>query len=147
MDFSKTIYIEENRYLGGRSVVIFNCDSPFILTKNNETALVSHMIKILQNSIELSIQNCNIGEFCVLVNLTNIKKCKLSIKFICGISRLLKTAFPDKLYKCFLQKPSVLFRSIYLIVRTVIDKETRDKITIVKNGENILYEQTLKPWF
>jgi hypothetical protein len=29
----------------------------------------------------------------------------------------------------------------------VIDKETRDKIAIVKNGENILYEQTLKPWF
>jgi len=40
MDFSKTIYIEENRYLDGRSIVIFNCDSPFILTKNNETALI-----------------------------------------------------------------------------------------------------------
>jgi hypothetical protein len=144
MDFSKTIYIKEDRYMDGRSIVIFDCDTPFVLSKKNQSHITMHILKTIQNCIDLSIKNSNNAEFCVLVNLTNIKKCKLSVKFIIGISSLLKNAFPDKLYKCFLQNCSVVFRGIYTLVKTVIDKETRNKISIVQNGKHILYENTLK---
>ena len=144
MDFSKTIYIKEDRYVEGRSIVIFDCDTPFILSKNNQSHITMHILKTIQNCIDLSIKNSNNAEFCVLVNLTNIKKCKLTIKFIIGISSLLKNTFPDKLYKCFLQNSSVIFRSIYTLIRRVIDKETRKKITIVRNGKHVLYEDTLE---
>ena len=143
MDFSKTIYIKEDRYVEGRSIVIFDCDTPFILSKNNQSHITMHILKTIQNCIDLSIKNSNNAEFCVLVNLTNIKKCKLTIKFIIGISTLLKNAFPDKLYKCFLQNTSIVFRSIYTLIRRVIDKETRNKITIVRDGKHVLYEDTL----
>ena len=144
MDFSKTIYIKEDRYMEGRAIVIFDCDTPFILSKKNQPPITMHILRTIQNSIDLSIKNSNNAEFCVLVNLTNIKKCKLSIKFIIGISSLLKNAFPDKLYKCFLQNSCMVFRGIYSLVRTVIDRETRNKITIVKDGKHILYENMIK---
>ena len=143
MDFSKTIYIKENGYIDGRSIVIFDCDTPFILSKKNQSHITMHILKTIKNCIDLSIKNSNHTEFCVLVNLTNIKKCKLTIKFIIGISTLLKNAFPDKLYKCFLQNTSIVFRSIYTLIRRVIDKETRNKITIVRDGKHVLYEDTL----
>ena len=146
MDFSKTVYIKENGYIDGRSVVIFDCDSSFVLAKK-ESEITLHILKTLQDSINLSIKNSNTAEFCVLVNLTNIKKCKLTIKFIIGISTILKNAFPDKLYKCFLQNASIVFRSIYALVRRIIDKETRNKISIIRNGEQILYEDVLKEDF
>ena len=143
MDFSKTIYIKEDRYMDGRSIVIFDCDTPFILSKKNQSHITMHILKTIQNCIDLSIKKSNNAEFCVLVNLTNIKKCKLTIKFIIGISTILKNAFPDKLYKCFLQNSSFIFRSIYTLIRRVIDKETRNKITIVRDGKHVLYEDTL----
>ena len=143
MDFSKTIYIKEDRYMEGRAIVIFDCDTPFILSKKNQSHITMHILKTIQNCIDLSIKNSNHAEFCVLVNLTNIKKCKLTIKFIIGISTLLKNAFPDKLYKCFLQNTSIVFRSIYTLIRRIIDKETRNKITIVRDGKHVLYEDTL----
>lgn len=143
MDFSKTIYIKEDRYMEGRSIVIFDCDTPFILSKKNKSHITMHILKTIQNGIDLSIKNSNNAEFCVLVNLTNIKKCRLTIKFIIGISTLLKNAFPDKLYKCFLQNTSIVFRSIYTLIRRVIDKETRNKITIIRDGKHVLYEDTL----
>ena len=143
MDFSKTVYIKEDRYMDGRSIVIFDCDTPFILSKKNQSHITMHILKTIQKSIDLSMKNSNNAEFCVWVNLTNIKKCRLSIKFIIGISSLLKNAFPDKLYKCFLQNSSFIFRSIYTLIRRVIDKETRKKITILRNGKHISYEETL----
>ena len=143
MDFSKTIYIKENGYIDGRSIVIFDCDTPFVLSKKNQSPITMHILKTIQNCIDLSTKNSNNAEFCVLVNLTNIKKCKLTIKFIIGISTLLKNAFPDKLYKCFLQNTSIVFRSIYTLIRRIIDKETRNKITIVRDGKHVLYEDTL----
>lgn len=147
MDFSKTIYIKKNEYIDGRSLVIFDCNSSFILSKKNQSHITMHILKTIQNSIDLSIKNSNHAEFCVLVNVTNIKKCKLSIKFIIGLSSLLKNTFPDKLYKCFLQNTSIVFRSIYTLIRRIIDKETRKKITIVCNGKHLLYEDTLKKYF
>ena len=129
--------------MDGRAIVIFDCDTPFILSKKNQPHITIHILKTIQNSIDLSIKNSNNAEFCVLVNLTNIKKCKLTIKFIIGISSLLKNTFPDKLYKCFLQNTSVVFRSIYTLIRRVIDKETKNKITIVRDGKRVLYEDTL----
>ena len=147
MDFSKTIYIKENGYIDGRSIVIFDCDTSFILSKKNKSHITTHILKTIQNCIDLSIQKSNHDEFCVLVNLTNIKKCKLSITFIIGISTLLKNAFPDKLHKCFLQNSSMVFRGIYSLIKTVIDKETRNKITIIKDGKYMLSERTLEPRF
>ena len=147
MDFSKTIYIKKNEYIDGRSLVIFDCNSSFILSKKNQSHITMHILKTIQNSIDLSIKNSNHAEYCVLVNVTNIKKCKLSIKFIIGLSSLLKNTFPDKLYKCFLQNTSIVFRSIYTLIRRIIDKETRKKITIVCNGKHLLYEDTLKKYF
>ena len=85
MDFSKTVYIKEDRYINGRSIVIFDCDTPFILSKKNQSHITTHILKTIQYSVDLSIKNSNHAEFCVLVNLTNIKKCKLSITFIIGI--------------------------------------------------------------
>ena len=142
MDFSKTIYIKEGDYLDGRSVVIFDCDTPFQLTNNNSSAIIMHIVNTLKKSIMVSKNYSNNEQFCIMVNLTNLKKCKVSIKFVVSITTILKEVFPEKLYKCFLKNPSILFRSIYLVIRHIIDKETRDKISLLKNGKQIIYDTT-----
>ena len=76
MDFSKTIYIKKNDYLDGRSIVFFDCDSSFVLTKQNHVHLILHIIRTFNDSMAQSIKQSNINEFCVMVNLTNISKCK-----------------------------------------------------------------------
>ena len=143
MDFNKTIYIKKDEYLDGRAVVIFDCDTPFVLTNNNYSNIIIHIINTFRLSIDLSKTQQGIEEFCVLVNLRNIKKCKLSIKFILHMIHLLKKLFPDNLYKCLFENSSLFFRSIYLLIRHAIDKETRKKISIIKNGRQVMYDDTL----
>ena len=43
----------------------------------------------------------------------------------------------------FSYKSFINFPSIYLVIRIAIDKETRSKISLVKNGCSISYEETL----
>ena len=142
MDFSKTIYIKEDEYLDGRSIVIFDCDTPFQLTCNNDAKIITYIIQIFTKSISLS-QKRGYEDFCVVVNLTNVKRCNLTIKFLLCMTKILKEMFPEKLYKCFLRNPSFIFRSLYLAIRLIIDKETRNKISLIKNGKQINYEASI----
>ena len=74
MDFSKSIYIKENEYLDGRSIVMFDCDTSFRWTKETNPFLITYIIKLLNKSIHLSKKHCGHEEFSVMVNLKNIKK-------------------------------------------------------------------------
>ena len=55
MDFSKSIYIREDEYLDGRSIVIFDCDTSFQLTDENNAKIMTHIIQIFTKSISLNI--------------------------------------------------------------------------------------------
>ena len=142
MDFSKSIYISGDEYLDGRSIVIFDCDTSLQLTDKNNAKIMTHIIQVFTKSISLS-QKQGYEDFCVIVNLTNVKKCNLTIKFLIWMTKILKEMFPEKLYKCFLRNPSFIFRSLYLAIRFIIDKETRDKISLIKNGKKINYEVSI----
>ncbi len=139
MDFSKSIYIKKNDNLDGRTIIIFDCNY-FRLTKENISPVMSHILKIFTESIIQSKIQCGVEEFCVIVNLKNIKKCKLTVRFLVYMTKILKTTFPDMLYKCLLNNPSVVFRSLYLVVRRLIDKKTRTKIEFIKDGVSVPYE-------
>ena len=142
MDFSKSVYIKGIGNLDGRAVIIFDCNH-FRLTKENFSPMIAHIIKTFSTSLALSKVKCGIEEFCVMVNLRNIKKCHLTVKFLVCMTKILKSTFPDMLYKCFLKNPSIIFRSLYLVVRRLIDKKTRNKIVLVRNGTTVPYEESI----
>ena len=63
MDFSKTIYIRENEFLDGRSIVIFDCNTSFQLTDNNSAKVLTHIIQTFTKGITLSKLHCGRADF------------------------------------------------------------------------------------
>jgi ribosomal protein S17E len=63
------------------------------------------------------------------ISLSDIDKHKI---FIQNISTYLKEKYPDKLLKCFIHNAPFVFKQIFNIISTFIDKETQKKIELVK---------------
>jgi hypothetical protein len=75
------------------------------------------------------------SEFIVQVNMH-----KLSISdidkhqsFIKNLSFVLKEKYPNKLLKCYIYNAPFLFKQIFNMISVFIDKETQEKIELVKN--------------
>jgi len=56
--------------------------------------------------------------------------------FICRITEILKTCYPDKLEKCYIYDAPFIFKQIFSIVSIFIDKKTQLKIQLFPNLEN-----------
>lgn len=48
------------------------------------------------------------------------------------ISTLFSTKYPDKLNKCYLYKASMVFETIFKVIKGFIDKATLDKLCLIK---------------
>jgi hypothetical protein len=64
------------------------------------------------------------------ISLTDIDKHRI---FIQNLSSCLKDKYPDKLSKCYIYNPPIVFKQIFNIISVFIDKETQKKIELVKN--------------
>jgi hypothetical protein len=51
--------------------------------------------------------------------------------FIGKISQIMKDAFPDKLYKCYIYNASFIFSQLIKIISRFVDKKTQDKIQLI----------------
>lgn len=52
--------------------------------------------------------------------------------FICNLIQIFSDEYPDRLQKCYLFKTPGIFSQIYNIISFGVDKETRQKVQIVK---------------
>jgi len=51
--------------------------------------------------------------------------------FISKISQIMKDAFPDKLYKCYIYNASFIFSQLIKIIAKFVDKKTQEKIQLI----------------
>ena len=137
MNFSKFIYIEEDHYFNGRAIVIFDCTQGFKLKKSMHAELMTYIMSTFMKALDKSKEVVQIEELGVIVNLKNFQTCKIGIKFIMQLVKLFKIVFADKLYKCIMKDPPIIFRSIFTIISPFIDRKTRRKISFIKNGKKI----------
>ena len=142
MDLNKIIYIETGNFIEGRAVVIFNTKTcAFKLQNKDRKKVIAHLIVVISAAISISKEQSNIKEFCVVAYLEKLKQCKIGYQIPICITKVLKNMFPDMLYKCYLNNPPFVFRSIYAVIRPFIDKVTRKKISIINKGKTITFDE------
>jgi hypothetical protein len=151
MEQSNEIFLENNENNSDKIIEkIQNGELDYILSKLcfiNKNAIIinyvyfkylatnntySYILMYITNNIDNILSTNN--EFIVHVNmkkisLSDIDKHKI---FIQNISTYLKEKYPDKLLKCFIHNAPFVFKQIFNIISTFIDKETQKKIELVK---------------
>jgi len=98
-------------------------------TKETYNIILNHII----NNIDSVLTNHDL--FYVHLNMKNltisdIDKHKM---FIQHISFVLKNKYPNKLTKCYIHNASFIFSQIFNIICMFVDKETQEKIEVIKN--------------
>jgi hypothetical protein len=105
----------------------------FIYVKHFATAQTHQIIiDLIVNNID-KILNVN-SKFIVHVNIHNMKLKDVDNNrdFIRTISKCLKEKFPDKLDKCYIYNATTMFSQILNVISLFIDKDTKEKIQLVK---------------
>ena len=105
----------------------------FIYVKHFATAQTHQIIiDLIVNNID-KILNVN-SKFIVHVNIHSMKLKDVDNNrdFIRTISKCLKEKFPDKLDKCYIYNATTMFSQILNVISLFIDKDTKEKIQLVK---------------
>jgi hypothetical protein len=105
----------------------------FIYVKHFSTTQTQQIIiDLIVNNID-KILNVN-SKFIVHVNIHNMKLKDVDNNrdFIRTISKCLKEKFPDKLDKCYIYNATTMFSQILNVISLFIDKDTKEKIQLVK---------------
>lgn len=90
-------------------------------------SIIQHVIDVIHATLEK--RELFIIHVCLKsLSLTDIDK---YYQFICKISEILKTTFPDKLEKCFIYKAPFIFSQLFTIISVFVDKKTLAKIELV----------------
>ena len=136
----KFIYISDNDFIDKRPVVIIDSAAEIHIKKKDYGQVIGYICKILQESLKRT-SNPEYKQFCIMVQLKHLKKCKIGLGFAIALAKILKVMFVDTLYKCYLIDPPLLFKSMFQVIKPFIDKETRPKLTLIKKGENMPYNE------
>ncbi len=111
------------------NALIIDC----IYIKHFATKQTYHMIiDLIANSIN-TILNVH-SKFVVHANIHSMKLKDVdnNREFIRDISKCLKDRFPDKLNKCYVYNATTMFSQILNVISMFIDKDTKEKIHLVK---------------
>ena len=99
-----------------------------LATKDTYNMTLDYMIK----QIDCVLTGKN--EFTVYVNLKKLTVLEVDkhSQFIQQLSKVLKERYPDRLKKCYIYNAPFVFSQIYNIVSRFIDKDTHEKIVLIK---------------
>jgi len=132
--FRQYIYIERDKYLDGRAIVILKTTPPIQLKKEYHLSLMNFIVQTCFEAYDLSKKNGADG-FVTVCYLKNLKKFKIPFKFYISFAKLLKRIFNGHLYKCIFVNSPTLLKNIYYIIKRFIDKEVKQKVVFMKNNE------------
>ena len=129
-ELNDRIYVDEQHKYERRCIVVFDFRNAVLKVKKKDRDFVkNHIIETILKAIVLSKDN----QFVLNVLAGNIKKNRLYPPFVLALARICKSTFDDKMYKCFIRRPSRLFRVVYAILALMGDQETKEKIVITKD--------------
>jgi len=92
----------------------------------------NYILMFITNNIDVILSKNN--QFIVHVNMQKISLGDIDKHqaFINNLSLVLKEKYPNKLLKCYIHKTPFMFKQIFNVISVFIDKETQDKIELVK---------------
>jgi hypothetical protein len=97
----------------------------------------NYIFMFITNNINTILLNNN--NFILHVNMQKLSLGDIDKhqKFINNLSIVLKEKYPDKLLKCYIYNPPFMFKQMFNVISVFIDKETQEKIELVKNVKHI----------
>lgn len=126
----KNIYtLEKDSF--GHVYVIINKFAPSKYTKKQKQIVIDYIIKVKRESLVISSNNNNITSY-VHLFLTNCSRENFNLSWFKKINSVFSETFEDTLEYMYIYSDSNLFSSVWKIIKNFIDKDTRDKIRLIK---------------
>ena len=97
--------------------------------------LLTHLIKMFNNAIVISETYFNSNKFVVDADLSGVTFNNIDSDFLKQLTLILQATYPERLEKCFIRNPPVIFTSVWDLIKNLIDKRTRDKVQIIKDDK------------
>ena len=92
--------------------------------------ILSHIINVFNNAILISETQFNCQQIIIKADLTGVSFNHIDTDFIKTLTIILQNRYPDRLYKCYISNPPIIFTSVWNLIKKLIDKNTRDKVVI-----------------
>ena len=100
------------------------------------TSLIEYIIKNVDNYKQYGNEH-NVTLFLDLyIDFSKIKMANIDIEFIKMLLRFLQDRYTDIIKQIICINVSMMVRFVYKILKSCLDKDTRDKITIIPNSKN-----------
>ena len=125
----KNIYTCEKDGYGHIYIVISNF-TPSKYTKKQKLIIVDYIIQITKESLLISNKNNNKTSY-VHLKITNCTRENFNFNLFKKINTIFSETFEDTLETMFIYSNSKLFSAFWKIIKSFIDKDTRDKIMLV----------------
>ncbi len=105
-----------------------------LATKDTYNMVLNYMIQKIDSVLAGNSVLSGNSVFTVYVNLKKLTVLEVDKhgQFIQQMSKVLKERYPDRLDKCYIYNAPFVFSQIYNIVSRFIDKDTQDKIVLIK---------------
>ena len=122
-DFDKFMYFENNE-------IIVNVK--FFKKQKDYNVFITFIKNFIEETIENNIKRLNTNQLSISIYLKGYKITELDYGFIKHIISILEKEYPDNLDIIRVFNMNIILRGVYSILKTFINKETRDKIVFCK---------------
>jgi hypothetical protein len=110
----------------GHVYVIINKFTPSKYTKKQKQMIIEYIIKVKRESLVMSNTSY------VHLYLTNCRRENFNLAWFKKINTVFSETFEDTLEYMYIYYDSNLFSTVWKIIKNFIDKDTRDKIRLIK---------------
>lgn len=103
----------------------------YFIKQNDYTEFIKHIIQVTNNSVKIKkLQNEN--TFNIYIDMKDTKLKNFDQEFLKQLIKFLEDSYPDTVNKMYFRNVSVMFKSVWLVMRPFISKDTRKKIVFEK---------------
>ena len=100
--------------------------------KIDNNLILSHIINVFNNAIIISETYFNCQQIILEADLSGVSFNHIDTDFIKKLTIILQNKYPNRLSKCYISNPPVIFTSVWNLIKKLIDKKTREKVVFVR---------------
>lgn len=101
----------------------------------NNKPILQYIINLVKKCIK-NAKEYNMSQYDINVYMKGVTIKNVDVNLFKALTELLQKLFPEKLHKCNIIDPPPIFKIVYTIIKTFIDKRTKKKIKIVNSKKN-----------
>lgn len=104
----------------------------YFYKQTDYTEFIKHIIMVTNNSVNLKETHFHEKTFNIFIDLEDTKLKNFDRDFLKQLIKFLEDHYPDRVNKIYFKNASVMFKSIWTIIRPFIGRDTRKKIIFEK---------------